>query len=70
MFDSLAREELLALTGAMERFSLAMIEAQPPTEGVCLRCAAYYDENCAVGPLRGGCPYREVRRSREVQAWV
>jgi len=53
-------DELAALTRYLQRFSLALLQkelAGGDDNGVCLRCDAYIEKGCAVGRLRGGCPY-------------
>ena len=67
VFDALTRDELIRLTGSLRQFSLALIEAETSVEGICLRCSAYYDEECPVGPLRGGCPYRAASETTTVR---
>ena len=59
-------EELEQLSRMLERFSLSLLEKEPPREGdgVCLRCDAYIQSGCPVGQLRGGCPYQSARRAR------
>lgn len=55
-----AAEELEQLASLLERFSLSVLEAdlhEGDGNGACLRCAAYVQEDCPVGQLRGGCPY-------------
>ena len=54
-------KELKHLADLLERFSLRLINAQEPTTQICLRCSAYYDENCPVPHLQDGCPYKQVR---------
>lgn len=50
-------QELARLTGLLERFAVALLDLDPGVDGFCLRCAAYLEEGCPVGALRGGCPY-------------
>lgn len=59
-------EELEQLSGLLERFSLSLLERELAVggDGVCLRCNAYVESGCAVGRLRGGCPYEKARRGR------
>ena len=54
-------KELKHLADLLERFSLRLINAQEPTSQICLRCSAYYDEECPVPHLQNGCPYKQVR---------
>lgn len=56
-------KELRLLTRLLERFSLTLIRAEAADEGLCLRCSAYYDENCPIPHLQDGCPYQKVRQS-------
>lgn len=54
-------DELRALSGLLERFSVSLLRQEPPGDGACLRCAANVDSHCPVAEVRGGCPYREGR---------
>lgn len=50
-------DEIDRFSHFLERFSLGLIEQEDTVGGLCLRCAAYCEEDCAVGRVRGGCPY-------------
>ena len=58
------REEQDLLADLLERFSLSVIQREDSSGGLCLRCAAYRDQDCAVGLVRGGCPYQKSRGGR------
>ncbi|UCE58800.1 MAG: MarR family transcriptional regulator [Phycisphaerales bacterium] len=51
-------EELHSLAQLLERFSLSLLRHEDTDGGVCLRCAAYCEDDCSIGRLRGECPYR------------
>ena len=36
------------MTHLLERFSVALIDAEETGEGLCFRCSAYFDDNCPV----------------------
>ena len=55
--------EIDQLAGLLERFALLLIKQEASGKGLCLRCAAYCEDNCSVGRIRGGCPYQEGRRA-------
>ena len=59
-------QEIARLASLLERFSVALLDLEPGSDGFCLRCAAYLEAGCPVGELRGGCPYRglQVRASQ------
>ena len=61
VLDEFSPDELERMTRLLERFSLSVIEREDVGSGLCLHCAAYCDEDCAVGEVRGGCPYERVR---------
>ena len=61
VLESFSAKEVKQLAGLLERFSLRLIHAQEPMSQICLRCSAYYDENCPVPHLQDGCPYRKVK---------
>jgi DNA-binding MarR family transcriptional regulator len=61
VLESFSQAELKQMADLLERFSLRLIHAQEPMSQICLRCSAYYDENCPVPHLQDGCPYRKVK---------
>jgi hypothetical protein len=63
VLQSFSPKELKQMADLLERFSLRLIHAQEPVSQICLRCSAYYDENCPVPHLQDGCPYRQVREN-------
>jgi DNA-binding MarR family transcriptional regulator len=65
VLDSFSQKELKQMADLLERFSLRLIHAQEPMSQICLRCSAYYDENCPVPHLQDGCPYRKVKEFEE-----
>lgn len=61
LFGEFNAAEIAALTRLLERFAVCLIKDEKESEnGMCLRCAAYYDEACPVGKVRGGCPYQKM----------
>ncbi len=64
VLDEFTREEQDLLADLLERFSLSVIEREASSGGLCLRCAAYRDQDCTVGVTRGGCPYQKGRGGR------
>ena len=64
VLDAFSTEELLQFAGLLERFSLRLIGQEDLDTGLCLRCAAYCEEQCPVGRMRGGCPYHKYRQGR------
>jgi DNA-binding MarR family transcriptional regulator len=58
-------EEVEALSNLLERFSISLLRGERTDRAVCLRCGAYIELGCAVGQVRGGCPYQKYRRRRE-----
>jgi DNA-binding MarR family transcriptional regulator len=63
VLQSFSPKELKQMADLLERFSLRLIHAQEPMSQICLRCSAYYEENCPVPHLQDGCPYRQVREN-------
>lgn len=55
-------DEVVQLTGLLERFSVALFQATPVASDLCLRCGAYLESECAVRRVHGGCPYQRQRR--------
>ena len=54
------REEVERFSEMLERMALSLL-AEDGGTGACLRCSAYVEADCAVGRLRGICPYRVSR---------
>ncbi len=59
--------EVERLSGLLERFAVSLLKRGDSGNGCCLRCAAYIEEGCPVGRLRGGCPYTTSRDARPRQ---
>lgn len=57
-FDS---DDLNRFVNLLERFCLALIDRSDCEDGMCLRCAAYCEENCPIGRMHSSCPYEKVR---------
>ncbi|MFH0982991.1 MAG: MarR family transcriptional regulator [Planctomycetota bacterium] len=48
----------------LERLSISLLaEKRSGSEG-CLRCAAYFERDCPIGRIRGGCLYQKIREAR------
>jgi len=60
IFKEFRRSEITRLAELLERFALCLIRQANHENDLCLRCAAYYDEDCAVAKTRGGCPYQKM----------
>lgn len=60
VFGEFNRQEISKLARYFERFAVSLIRDAKDEDEVCLRCAACYVEDCPVGRVRGGCPYREM----------
>jgi DNA-binding MarR family transcriptional regulator len=58
-------EELHELTRLLERFALALIEADTGGEGLCFRCSAYFEDNCPVIHHHDGWILNRPERRRE-----
>lgn len=56
-----------ALTQLLARISVSLVrtETGKGAARVCLRCAAYIDDECPIGEILGGCPYQVARHARE-----
>jgi len=64
VLEDFSDKEIEQLGGLLERFSLRMLRDEESGDALCLRCAAYWEEHCPVGNIRGGCPYQSVRNER------
>ena len=61
VFEEFSDEDLSRLARLLERFSLSLAKQEDSGAQLCLWCAAYCEQDCAVGEIRGGCPYAKVR---------
>lgn len=57
-------KDIEQLTGLLERFSVSLLRIGQFGREFCLRCAAYVEDGCPVGEMRGGCPHEETRAGR------
>jgi DNA-binding MarR family transcriptional regulator len=57
-------DDLDLLADLLERFSIALMEKEKTRRGFCLRCDAYIQNDCPIGEVRGGCPYKMSRKAR------
>lgn len=64
VLEKFTREELHNLTRLLQRFSMALVQREDEGDGLCLRCAAYFEESCPVSHVRGDCAYQRVHQSR------
>lgn len=60
VLEQFTTEEVEALSHLLERFAISLLKTEGSEDGLCLRCAAYWEEHCPVGALRGGCPYQAL----------
>jgi len=60
VLEEFSVDELSQLVDLLERFSLALIRTEGDSEGLCLRCSAYFDQHCPVQHLHNGCPYQKI----------
>lgn len=68
ILDDFSTEDLRRLTHLLERFSVALIDAEETGEGLCFRCSAYFDDNCPVAHFHDDCPYQRVWQSESGSA--
>lgn len=64
---SFTLEEIAVLARLLERSSVALIEEARASSRLCLRCAAYFDDDCPVQFLEPGCPYQRAARNRPAE---
>jgi DNA-binding MarR family transcriptional regulator len=70
--EELRGERLDLLCELLEKVCLDLLQWQGEQGGTCLRCAGYYQEECPVGEIQGGCPSYEsnLKKSAREQAGV
>ena len=62
ILESFEIDELRHLTRLLERFSVALIEAEEAGDGLCFRCSAYFEDACPIQDFHDNCPYRKMRQ--------
>lgn len=65
ILDSCPPGSAAELTTLLEQYSVSLLRVVRSTNGFCLRCAAYIEDGCPVGSVRGGCPYQRTRAAHE-----
>ena len=50
--------------GLLERLSAMLLTRDGGGSACRLCCAAHFESECAVGVVRGGCPYEKIRLGR------
>ena len=68
ILESFKPQDLRRLAHLLERFSVALIEAEEAGEGLCFRCSAYFEDSCPVSFIHDNCPYQKVRQSSPATA--
>ena len=48
------------LAALLERFAIELLSTEDQRSAPCLRCAAHFDDHCAVQYLHTGCPYQNA----------
>jgi DNA-binding MarR family transcriptional regulator len=66
VLEGFGSQDLKKFVGLLERFSVSLVKANQ-VGGFCMRCAACIDGDCAIGRVRGGCPYLQIRAAHEAQ---
>jgi len=68
--EELGCERLDLLCELLQKVCLDLLRWQGEQGGTCLRCAGYYDAECPVGEILGGCPSSEsnLKKSAREQA--
>jgi DNA-binding MarR family transcriptional regulator len=64
VLEGFGSRDLKKFAGLLQRFSVSLVKAND-TGGFCLRCAACIDGDCAIGKVRGGCPYLQIRGAHD-----
>ncbi|MEK7668787.1 MAG: MarR family transcriptional regulator [Gemmatimonadota bacterium] len=65
ILDSYPPGTAAELTTLLEQYSVSLLRLVRSTNGFCLRCAAYIEDGCPVGGVRGGCPYQRTRAAHK-----
>jgi len=68
VLEDFEKEELELMAELLQRFSLRLLRQEATNDGICLRCAAYCEDDCPVGDVTGGCPYVELRGNETPEA--
>jgi DNA-binding MarR family transcriptional regulator len=60
LLEAFSAEELGQLIALLERFSTELIASAGDHDRLCMRCSAYFDDDCPIRELHSGCPYRKI----------
>jgi len=63
VIDGMGPEKLDMLCGLLEEVCVELLQAEQPLSETCLRCAGYYEEDCSVAYVQGGCALQAHRES-------
>lgn len=58
-------EDIATFERLLERYSLALIEAEATGGMSCFRCAGYFDSECPVQFVHANCPYQQRSEERQ-----
>jgi DNA-binding MarR family transcriptional regulator len=61
---SFTGREISQFTRLLERFSLRLVAQSKHDGGLCLRCSAYFDDQCPVHHIAENCPYQRMVSSK------
>jgi DNA-binding MarR family transcriptional regulator len=59
--------EVDQLIDLLERFAVEFYSRERPESDTCLWCGAYFDDDCAIASVRGGCPCQEFEASASTE---
>jgi DNA-binding MarR family transcriptional regulator len=61
-------KEIDHLIELLERFAVELYTREHAESGSCLWCGAYFEDDCAIARIRGGCPYQEIQSPDSAEA--
>jgi DNA-binding MarR family transcriptional regulator len=61
VLGDLGQERVDQLCDLLEAVSVELLRREFKGEGTCLRCASYYQNDCPVQDIHGGCPSHAIR---------
>jgi DNA-binding MarR family transcriptional regulator len=64
LVDRFTDSDVEQLTALLRRISIAILRTAPRQDRSCLRCGAYLEQDCPIGPLQGGCPHQDLQDGR------
>ena len=65
ILNQFSEEDITRFASLLERYAIALIEAEVSNGMSCFRCAGYFDSECPVQFVHANCPYQQRSEERQ-----